>query len=206
MCCNNATKNKKEQCMKKPSKKMETPESAQAGETPASPGESPGPSNAMVALFQSLRPMSALSGLKRKNLPQLVKAVDQGKENIPVGATVIGIIVDVVRSPVTTIKGSLLWLALLKPSEDGRTLENIGMEICFPATGAIRQALCPGLKKDDENKEEKARKEMLAFKGFLFCAQRMPNKISKDYQKEMTTWDIRISDSSEAGKYGVQVN
>jgi hypothetical protein len=158
------------------------------------------PSNAMIALFQQRSAETALEGLTRKNMPQMIKAVDNGVENIPVGGLVTGVIVDVVKSPVSTIKGSLLWLHLVKQGESGKW-EKTGLEITFPATGVIRAALAPGV-----DGEENARKEMLKLRGHLFAAQRMPNKVNKNYNKEMTTWDVRTSPKPVADELEVKIN
>lgn len=161
------------------------------------------PSSAMQALFAA-RPAAIMESMKRRNLPQLIKAVDGDKENIPVGGRVTGIVVDVVKSPVSTIKGSLLWLHLVTESTDGNgeiVLAKTGIEICFPATGVIRSALAPGIEG-----EVNALKEMAKYKGFLFAAQRLENKVNKTYGKEMTMWDVRLSDKEMALALGVKTN
>lgn len=178
--------------------KKEQKKSEFAKESEALAVTNPGPSAAMVALFQSGNSGNVMDTLVRKNMPQMIKAVDGGKENIPVGGVISGVLVDVVKSPVSTIKGSLLWLHLVK-FDDGGNPEKTGVEITFPATGVIRSALAPG-----QEGEDAARKEMLKLKGHLFVAQRMPNKMNSKYKKEMTTWDVRVSEKPV--DLGVKIN
>lgn len=181
--------------MSKPKKAGET---EFAKESQALTTTSSQPSSAMLALFAN-RPAPVLDTLKRRNLPQMVKAVDaNGAENIPVGGVVAGIIVDVVKSPVSTVKGSLIWLHLVKFDDKGNP-EKTGVEITFPATGVIRNAIAPGI-----DGEENARKEMLKLKGYLFVAQRQPDKMNSKFRKNMSMWDVRTSEKPV--DIGVQVN
>ncbi len=152
-----------------------------------------GPSAAMLALFSRPTAESVLTSMTRKNMPRMVKAVDADGENIPVGGTVSGIIVDVIRSPKFTIKGSLLWLALVEFDAKGSPV-SAGVEITFPATGAIRQALAPNVEKvKGETNHDAAREEMLKFRGHLFIAKRQADGHSKEFKKDMTMWDVYLS-------------
>jgi hypothetical protein len=81
-----------------------------------------GPSSEILALIQSGK-------AQRRNMPKMVKPSD-----IPVGGMVVGEIVRFVNSPVSTIKGKLVWLKL-----------ESGQEITFPVTGVIRAALSDNL-------------------------------------------------------------
>jgi hypothetical protein len=148
-----------------------------------------------VALFGANGKERILASLKRLNLPRMVKAVDADGENIPVDGIIAGIIVDVVPSPVSTIKGSLLWLHLVDFDEDGSPRAN-GREITFPAVGVVRAALAPGVESDKgkDNGEEKSREKMLEFKGHLILLQRQPDKMNSKYKKAMGMWDVRVSD------------
>lgn len=152
-----------------------------------------GPSEAMLAMFAPKKENeSVLDGLKRANMPRLVKAVDRNGENIPVNGVVCGIIVDVIPSPKSDIKGSLLWLHIVDFDAKQKPVKT-GIEICFPATGVIRQALAPGAKGKDEEKEESARQIMLGLKGHLLVCKRQANIHNKNYAKDMTSWDVYYS-------------
>lgn len=127
-----------------------------------------GPSSAMLALFAPNQGVTAkLEKMTRLNLPGLVKP-----DVIPIGGILSAIIVKAVKSPVSTIKGCVLWLHLVKV--DGDTITKTGTEITFPCTGVIRNALLPGV--DGE-------KEVIAgineFAGCLFVAKRTEDKPSK---------------------------
>lgn len=142
------------------------------------------PSNAMLALFRAA-PV-AVSGIKmhRRNMPQMVKP-----DAVPVGGTVTAVIVDIVKSPVSTIKGMLLWLHLIIFSPDGKKMFKTGKEITFPCTGVIRNALAPGV--DGE-------KDLLAalskHKGKLLCATRTDDKLNTKFKKNMFMYDCFTSD------------
>lgn len=171
-----------------------------ARESAEAAGADAGPSSTMLALFQG-KPVGILDGMKRRNLPQMIKAVEQDHTNIPVGGTVAGVIIDVCKSPVSTVKGSLLWLHLVKFDDKGEKAEKTSVEITFPATGVIRNALAPGV-----DGEENARKVMLELKGHLFIAVRQANKANKQYGKEMTMWDVRTSAKPVAVDLGIKIN
>lgn len=159
--------------------------------------EAPPVSNTVLALFAA-RPVGMLDTLKRRNLPQMIKAVDGDRQNIPLGGIVAGIIVDVCKSPVSTVKGSLLWLHIVSFDDKGNPVKT-GTEITFPATGVIRNALAPGVEGEDN-----CRKVMLQLKGHLLVAQRQENKPNKKYGKEMTMWDVRTSEKPV--DIGVKIN
>lgn len=176
-------------------------------ETPTAPVEATGeqtqavvkysePNAALKALFKAPTTRNVLDTLQRQNLPRFVKAVENGVEVIPVGGMVSGIIVDVVKSPATTIRGSLLWLHLVDIS--GEKPVATGIEITMPATGTIRSALARGI-----DGEEKALEAMKLHKGKLFVAVRESDKLNKKYKKDMTMWDVRLS--AEPLDLGVKV-
>lgn len=103
---------------------------------------------------------------KRKNNPQLVKASD-----IPVGGGISAEILDVVDSPVSTIKGKLLWLKAAN-----------GSEFTFPCIGDIRAALAPGKSGDDLTKALKA------YIGKTIVAKRSSDKASG--KKDIIKFDV----------------
>lgn len=133
------------------------------------------PSNTLaVALFGGANTSTDLEKVmakaERRNMPQMIKPGD-----VPMGGIVSGTILKIVDSPVSTVKGKLLWL--VHPS---------GQEFTFPVTGVIRNALCPGIV--GESKELKAALE--AEVGKLFIAKRLPGKISGKFKKEMFMFDV----------------
>lgn len=111
----------------------------------------------------------ALSKMERRNLPPMIKPSD-----VPIGIAIQGEIIKIVPSPVSTIKGRLLWLKFRNT------------DFMFPCTGSIRSALAPGLKDDDTKLDATLDKEV----GNMFYAKRLPNKPSK-YKKEMFIFDVR---------------
>ena len=187
---------KPERAAKAPNKTVvESPGPENSGPAPVAP-DAPKPRPGWAStLFGAGTKERLLATLQRKNLPRMVKAVDADGENIPVDGVVLGVIVDVVPSPVSTIKGSLLWLALVDPAEDGTLLPN-GRKITFPAVGTVRAALAPGVSSDEgrDNGQEKARKAMLQYKGYLIALTRQPDKLNAKYKKAMGMWDVRVSD------------
>ena len=112
-----------------------------------------------------------VSKFKRLNMPGMVKPGD-----VPVGAMVIGILMGVFKSPVSTIKGNLLHLKL-----------ESGQEITFPATGVIRNALAPGVTGEDEIK-----KELEKFTGKTLVLVRNGDKQSQKYKKNMFMFDVFV--------------
>lgn len=129
-----------------------------------------GPSLAMTALFSG---KSALpTHVKRRNMPQLIVP-----DTIPVGGIVSGTIMDIVDSPVSTVKGKLLHLK-----------HESGVEFTFPCTGVIRNALAPG--KSGPELEAALKKEI----GKVLYAQRQPDKTSAKYKKTMFMFDVYTSD------------
>lgn len=118
-------------------------------------------------------PADQLPGnLLRRNMPPMIKPGD-----IPVGAAISGEIVSVVDSPVSTIKGKLLWLR-----------HSSGQEFTFPCTGVIRNALAPG-KKEGEELDKVLEKEV----GKTLYAKRLPDKTSSKYKKTMYMFDVFTS-------------
>src|SRR5229473_8059828 len=76
------------------------------------------PSLAMLALF-SQPTKTDVTKMERVNMPQMIKP-----DAVPVGGCISGTIIAIVNSPVSTVKGKLLWLRH----------EN-GTEYTFPCTG-----------------------------------------------------------------------
>lgn len=111
-------------------------------------------------------------GVERMNLPQMVKPGD-----VPLEGIVSGEIVKICNSPVSTVKGKLLWLRH----------EN-GTEFMFPCTGVVRNALAPGVEGD---------KDLVAalekHVGKTFIAKRTPGKQSAKYKKEMFMFDVFLA-------------
>lgn len=122
-----------------------------------------------------------MTQFERKNLPPMVKPDD-----FPIGSQLSAEIIDVVKSPVSTIKGNLLWL---KHTASGR-------EITFPATGTIRSALAPGMRDDDAGLLAK----LGEYKGRTVLLIRRENKPSK-FKKEMFMFEVFVSkETAGAGK------
>jgi hypothetical protein len=130
-----------------------------------------GPSPAMMALFQpSEQAAQRMEKLERRNMPAMYKPDD-----VPVDGVVSGEIMQIVESPVTTIKGKLLWLR-----------NDSGVEFTFPCTGVIRNALAPGVKSEGGELMEALQKEV----GKTFYARRLPNKQNSKYKKPMFMFDV----------------
>lgn len=108
--------------------------------------------------------------LVRRNLPQMIKPGD-----VPEGQAISGVIVDVVNSPVTTVKGKLLWIR-----------HSSGAEFLFPVTGTIRAALAPGLKGEDEGLVKQLKTEI----GNTIVARRLADKPNKAYNRDMFMFDV----------------
>lgn len=139
---------------------------------------------ALDALFAPSPGLDAtLKGLKRMNLPPMIKP-----GSVPMGATLCAIIVDVVKSPVTTIKGNLLWLDVVTLNADCDAVK-IGREVTFPCTGVVRQALV-GTGTEGEKDVLNAQ---LAHKGKLITLKREPDQPSK-FKNQMFMFDVRLSD------------
>lgn len=107
--------------------------------------------------------------LKRRGMPTLIKP-----DQIPVNSVVTAEIVEILPSPVSTVKG---FLAHLKSDN--------GTEFTFPITGVIRNALAPGVR--DNEKELKAALD--AEVGKILVLKRLANKPSK-FKKEMFVFDV----------------
>lgn len=133
--------------------------------------QSSAPSPAMLALFQpSNESVQRMESLERRNMPAMYKPGD-----VPVGGVVSGEIIKIVDSPVSTVKGKLIWLR-----------NDSGIEFTFPATGVIRNALAPGVKDDGDKLTEVLEKEI----GKMFYAKRLPDKQSTKYKKPMFMFDV----------------
>lgn len=109
------------------------------------------------------------SKAERRNLPQTVNHAD-----VPVSQAITGEIIKVIDSPVTTIKGKLLWLRH----------EN-GTEFIFPCTGVIRMAFARGVKTD------KLAAHLQKEVGKIFIAKRGPDNIGK---KNVLAFDVFTAD------------
>lgn len=93
------------------------------------------PSAATNSIFQTALEVDT-SKFTRKNVPQILKPGD-----IPVGGGFQAEIVSVVDSPVSTVKGKLLWLKTAA-----------GQEFTFPLKGDVRNSLAPGKEGDELEK------------------------------------------------------
>ena len=109
-----------------------------------------------------------LKTAQRRNLPPMVKPVD-----VPIESVICAEIVRVVDSPVSTVKGKLLWLRA-----------ESGQEFTFPCTGVIRSALAPGLSGDDL--QTKLDKEI----GKVLILKRLEDKMSDKFKKAMFMFDV----------------
>jgi hypothetical protein len=114
-----------------------------------------------------------MAGIKRRNLPRMVKPID-----IPINGIVHGEILDIVDSPVSTIKGKLL------------RMKNETSEFLFPLTGVLRQAL------GDEPQKEVGQ--------YLF-AVRQPDGMSAKYKKQMFVFDVFTASKKDAEKILVKL-
>jgi len=115
--------------------------------------------------------------MKRRNIPQIVKPAD-----IPIGSTITGTILDVLRSPKASVKGVLLHMS------DGK-----GNEYSLPVTGSIRQALVPGVKRDTQFDEIK--KLLTPEIGRKFAATRLEDGFSDEFKKNMYRFDVFTADA-----------
>lgn len=136
-----------------------------------------GPSAAMITLFAGSADMAGkLNKLERRNLPPMFKPGD-----VPIGGLVSGKIVKFVNSPVSTIKGKLIWLE-----------HETGKEFTFPCTGVIRSALAPGVTANGDALDKALEKEV----GKMFYALRLDDSVSFKYDKagkKMFVFDVRTS-------------
>jgi hypothetical protein len=116
-----------------------------------------------MALFAAPAGLVTLQkhGVERRSLPKMYKPAD-----IPIGGVVHGEIIRFVKSPVSTVKGLLIWL------RQGET------EFTFPLTGAIRQAL--------QDADGGVEGEI----GKYLIAKRLDNGFSQTYKKEMFLFDV----------------
>lgn len=149
-------------------------------ETPVNPETAVavrGPSAAMTALFAPRPGLVDSKKVERRNFPQMVKPAD-----VPIGGVICGEIVKIVNSPVSTIKGKLLWLRNV--TEDKSDPAH-GQEFTFPCTGVIRSALAPGVEGDKEL-QTALEKEI----GKTLIAKRMDDKQSAKYKKNMFVFDV----------------
>ena len=148
----------------------------------------PAPSAAMLALFSGKGALSKALGVKRMNMPKLIKPSD-----IPIGGIISAVIVGIVKSPVSTVKAPLLHLAAITINDKNEIVKT-GQENTFPVTGAIRQALAPGRPKDESG--ETLTKVLNEHVGKLLIAKREADGHSKTYDKDMFIFDVRLSESA----------
>lgn len=132
-----------------------------------------GPSPAMLALFQAPAAMPDLTKAERLTLPTLFVPKD-----VPVGGIVCGEIVKFMKSPVTTVKGLVMWLK--NPN---------GQEFTFPVTGVIRSALAPDVDADNKDVLLKA---LAVHVGKTIYAKRTESKLSKKYDKDTFMFDVYL--------------
>lgn len=135
---------------------------------PATPATSSAPSAAMIALFAKPENLDTTK-LVRRNIPMMIKP-----DSVPIGGAVTGEIIAIVKSPVSTVKGMLIWIK-----------HESGTEFTFPCTGVIRNALCPGVTGEKEV-EAALNKEV----GKKFVALRQENKPNDKYKKDMFMFDV----------------
>lgn len=133
-------------------------------------------------LFRQEAPKDLTAGMVRKNMPQLVTPLQ-----VPVGSSLVAILTGVFPSPRSDIKGYLLGMLVLTVDENGKETDN--MEISFPCTGSIRQALAPGMKDDNAG----LLKALEAYKGFKIVLFRQPNTINRNFKKEQFIFDVHLS-------------
>jgi hypothetical protein len=136
--------------------------------------------NYMLTLFKAPSGID-LSKAKRKNMPSMIKPGD-----IPIfteenQAVLICKVIEGVKSFKSTVKGICIHVKLAN-----------GDERLLPCTGAIRQALVPGIEADDAPKLIKAVGEL---KGNVYAFKRLPNTMNKQYNKEQFIFDIYELDS-----------
>lgn len=135
-----------------------------------------GPSQAILALFSTSGSLKVvINKSDRKTLPMMVKPKD-----CPIDGILQGKIVKSIDSPVTTIKGKLLWLEL-----DG------GREVLFPCTGVIRSALAPDVDADSKKDLQVALDKHI---GKILTLQRLPNGQTKKGAEEGKTRDMYLFD------------
>lgn len=125
-------------------------------------------SAATNSIFQTALEVDT-SKFTRKNVPQILKPGD-----MPVGGGFQAEIVSVVDSPVSTVKGKLLWLKT-----------TAGQEFTFPLTGDVRNSLAPG-KEGDEL--EKALKPLI---GKTLIVKRAADKAGTE--KKIVKLDVFIN-------------
>ena len=153
---------------------------------------SSGPSAAMLALFNPTpETMPDLSKAERLTLPTLYTPAQ-----IPVGGIVHGRIVRFQKSPVTTVKGLIVWLQTPdRKTADGAVIP--GVELTFPVTGVIRSALAPDIEADDK---EALLKALNVHVGKTFYAKRLESKMSKKYSKDTYMFDVYLVAADGKGK------
>lgn len=134
------------------------------------------PSPAMLALFGTSGSLKvAVNKSDRKTLPMMIKP-----KYCPIGGVLQGKIVKSIDSPVTTIKGKLLWLEL-----DG------GREVLFPCTGVIRTALAPDVEAESKKELQTALDKHI---GKILTLERLPNGQTKKGAEEGQTRDMYLFD------------
>jgi hypothetical protein len=120
-----------------------------------------------------------ISKFERKNLPPMITP-----DEVPTGGKIIAEIIKFVPSPVTTVKGNLIWMR--SPN---------GIEFMFPCTGVIRSALAPG-RADGETAQDRQKladdlTKQYAGKGLYL--EKTGTKANKKGGKNMFMFDVRVT-------------
>ena len=169
-------------------KKNKAADAAQAGskeyQLNQAPGTAPAPETAPAGMVNSLllasapgKPAIDLGKFERKNNPPMVLPND-----VPVGSEILARFIKAIPSPVTTVKGNLLWLQ-----------HESGTEFTFPCTGVIRAALLPGSDDEKENREKNLATLNKEYVGKLIYLKRLENRASKKGSKQMFVFDVRVA-------------
>lgn len=141
-------------------------------------------SERMTAMFEQEEEIKP-EHLERMNLPRMMKPADVPIWSAENPKVLRAVIVSVVESPASTVKGFLLWLK-----------NRAGHELTFPCTGVIRNALAPGIKVDDSTDEtlKESNGELKAaldkHVGRTIILKRTANQQSQKYKKEMFMFDV----------------
>lgn len=161
--------------------KLNTPEGRKSFAQESAEQATAVPPSQALALFTEGTALDEYRNVTRRNLPQMIKP-----EEVPVGSAVTGEIVKIVNSPVSTIKGKLLWMR-----------HKNGTEFLFPCTGVIRSALAPGVTNDEDDKLVKALEKEV---GKIMVAQRLADKVTTKFDKKgkrMFVFDVYTADKAK---------
>lgn len=140
-----------------------------------------GPSSSMLSFLSANR--EEVQGFKVKNrltLPTLLTP-----DQMPIGSQFVAEVVNVVESPVTTVKAPIIHFRSLN-----------GEEFTFPCTGVLRDACTPeriGKKREDETDSaygKRVLEAMQSAKGKILLVRRLPDGESKEYKKRMFKFEV----------------